>query len=281
MLLILESILSTMKVQNKVIVVTGGGDGMGREIVLLLLKKGAKVAAVDLRQEALDETHAMAEKIGLAEHLSLHLANIANHQRVQELPTEILNIHGSIDGLFNNAGIIQPFVKINDLDFPTIDRVMQVNFYGLVFMTKSFLPLLLTRPEAHIVNTSSMGGFLPVPGQSIYGASKAAVKLFTEGLHSEMRNTKVGVTVVFPGAIQTHITENSGVKMNMPSDSAAKSDFKMLSATKAAEMIVGAMENNKYRVCVGSDSKFLDLLYRVNPKFAAGFIAKQMGSLLK
>ena len=239
------------------------------------------MAAVDLRKQALDETQAIAEKMGLSEKLSLHEANISNQQRVEELPSEILNAHGSIDGLFNNAGIIQPFVKINDLEYQTIDRVMQVNFFGLVYMTKAFLPVLLTRPEAHIVNTSSMGGFLPVPGQSIYGASKAAVKLFTEGLHSEMRGTKVGVTVVFPGAIQTHITENSGVSMDMPTDSSVKSEFKMLSAAKAAEMIVAAMENNKFRVCVGSDSKFLDFLYRLNPKFAAGFIAKQMASLLK
>ncbi|WP_252629481.1 SDR family oxidoreductase, partial [Enterobacter sp. JH539] len=89
----------------------------------------------------------------------------------------------------NNAGIIQPFVKIDQLGYEVVERVFNVNFYGTLYMTKTFLPHLLTRPEAHIVNVSSMGGFLPVPGQTIYGASKAAVKLFTEGLHSELADT--------------------------------------------------------------------------------------------
>ena len=102
-------------------------------------------------------------------------------------------------------------MRLNDLDYAAIDRVFDVNWRGTLYMTKTFLPLLLARPEAHIVNVSSMGGFLPVPGQTIYGASKAAVKLLTEGLHSELAGTNVRVTVVFPGAVATNITANSGV----------------------------------------------------------------------
>ena len=102
-------------------------------------------------------------------------------------------------------------MRLKDLDYAAIDRVFAVNWSGTLYLTKTFLPILLARPEGHIVNVSSMGGFLPVPGQTVYGASKAAVKLFTEGLNSECPGTNVHVTVVFPGAVATNITTNSGV----------------------------------------------------------------------
>ncbi len=268
-----------MNVSNKTILVTGGGDGMGRELTLLLLKKNARVAAIDIRQEALDETLSLAGEN--KSKLSCHVLNITDKAAVEKLPEQIIAAHGSMDGLINNAGIIQPFVKIKDLQYDAIERVMQVNFYGMLYMTKTVLPHLLKQPEAHIVNISSMGGFLPVPGQTIYGASKAAVKLFTEGLHSELTETKVRVTIVFPGAIGTHIAENSGVGASAEMQEKTKSSpIKMLPAPKAAELIIAGMEKNAYRVLVGSDSKFMDFLYRLNPKYAAGFIYKQMKSLL-
>lgn len=120
--------------------------------------------------------------------------------------------HGHVDGIINNAGIIQPFVDLNDLGMDRIERVLNINFYGTLYMVKAFLPFLLERPEAHIVNVSSMGGFLPVPGQSIYGASKAAVKLMTEALHSELKGTNVSVSVVIPGGIATDIKKNSDIQ---------------------------------------------------------------------
>jgi short-subunit dehydrogenase len=146
-------------------------------------------------------------------------------------------------------------------------------------MVKAFLPHLLTRPEAHIVNISSMGGFLPVPGQTIYGASKAAVKLLTEGLHSELANTNVRVTVVFPGAVNTNITKNSGLS-NVHQPAEEKKSFKVLSPVRAAQMIIDAMERNKCRVLVGKDARMMDWLYRLNPGSAANLICKKMQGLL-
>jgi short-subunit dehydrogenase len=125
-----------------------------------------------------------------------------------------------------------------------------------------------------------MGGFLPVPGQGIYGASKAAVKLMTEALYAELLSTNVRVTIVFPGAIKTDITKNSGVTFQMDEKMAQK-EQKTLSAEKAAAIIIQAMEKNKFRVLVGSDAKFMDFLYRISPGFATRFIAKQMKDLLK
>ncbi len=268
-----------MKVNNKVIVVTGSGNGMGRELVLHLLSKGAKVAAVDINEATLKETLELAGD--KKDRLSTHVVNIADKDAVEALPEQVIVRHGVVDGVINNAGIIQPFVKIKDLDYAVIEKVMNVNFYGALYMTKTFLPHLLKRPEAHIMNISSMGGFLPVPGQGIYGASKAAVKLFTEAMHSELQNTNVRVTVVFPGAIGTNIAVNSGVAGSLKMDASTQQRaVKTLPPAKAAQIMIDGMEKNRYRVMVGSDSAFIDFIYRLNPQRAANFIFKQMKSLL-
>lgn len=266
-----------MNVRNKVIVVTGAGNGMGREIVLNLLAKGASVAAVDMNETALQETANLAadQKANLA----TFVLNVTDKGAVDALPEKVIAHFGAVDGVINNAGIIQPFVRLNDLQFDAIERVLNVNLYGTLYMLKAFLPHLLNRPVAHVVNVSSMGGFLPVPGQTVYGASKAAVKLLTEGLYAELLNTNVKVTLVYPGAIGTNIASNSGVALSNGS-SAESSSIKMLAPAKAAEIIVNAIENDRYSVLVGSDAKFMDFIYRLNPKGAANFIYKQMKSLL-
>ena len=266
-----------MNIQNKTIVVTGAGSGIGKEITLALLARGAKVAAVDMHDEALEELKkAVGDK---GDRLSTHVANISDKTMVAALPKEVIAAQGQVDGIMNVAGIIQPFVRVNDLEYDAIERVMNVNFFGTLYMVKAFLPELLKRPEAYIVNVSSMGGFLPVPGQSIYGASKAAVKLLTEGLYSELKDTNVGVSVVFPGATATNITENSGLKVPAGTDTQAQ-NFPMLSAHDAAAIIVNGMEKNKLQIFTGKDSKMMNILYRLNPVYATNLIAKQMKSLL-
>jgi Short-chain dehydrogenases of various substrate specificities len=267
-----------MKVKDKVILVTGGGNGMGRELVLNLLTKGAKVIAVDINETALKETTELAGKSPTL--LTTYVCNITDRAAVEQLYKDVVAAYGGIDGIINNAGIIQPFVRLNDLSLEAIERVINVNFYGTLYMTKTFLPHLLTRPEAHVANVSSMGGFLPVPGQTIYGATKAAVKLMTEGLGAELKDTNVKVTVVFPGAIRTNITENSGIKQN-PASGAENSAYKILSPSDAANIIIDAIERDLPRVFVGKDSKFMDLIYRLNPKFATNFIGGKMKALLK
>lgn len=265
-----------MDIKGKVFLVTGAGSGMGKELTMALLNKGAKVAAADIKEESLQE---LKKAVGRNDNnLTIYILDISNKEAVDNLPKEIIEKQGSIDAMVNNAGIIQPFVKVNELEYNTIERVMNINFFGTLYMVKAFLPHLLKRPEAYIVNTSSMGGFLPVPGQGVYGASKAAVKLLTEALYAELKDTNVNVSVVFPGAVATNITENSGVKApSMPKDA---KEYKSLSASKAAEIIISGIEKNKFQIFVGQDSKFMNMLYKLNPKFATNFIAKQMKSLL-
>lgn len=265
-----------MEVKDKVIVLTGGGSGMGREITLLLLKKGARVAAIDINPQTLQETVSLAGD--LKTNLSTHVVNIADQKAVEKLPEAILAVHKQIDGLINCAGIIQKFVLFKDLEYADMQRVFNVNFYGTLYMTKTFLPYLLKRPEAHLVNFSSMGGYLPVPAQTIYGASKAAVKLFTEGLYSELLSTPVRVTAVYPGSIATNIAANSGVTMEGVDASSSK--IKTTPAPEAARIIVDGIEKNKFKVLVGNDAKMMDFLVRLMPKRATAIIYSRMKSLL-
>jgi short-subunit dehydrogenase len=265
-----------VRLDRRIVVVTGAGSGMGRALVLELLKREASVAAVDVNETTLRETASLAS--ARAKSLATFTTNLTDRAAVEALPRAVVDRFGAVDGIINCAGIIQPFVRLRELDYAAIDRVFDVNWRGTLYMTKSFLPLLLERPEAHIVNISSMGGFLPVPGQTVYGASKAAVKLLTEGLHSELAETNVHVSVVFPGAVATNIAANSGVTIDV---GGAEQKHKVLAADQAARDILDGVERDEFRILVGNDSKLLDVLYRLSPRRAAAFIAKQMKDLLR
>lgn len=150
----------------------------------------------------------------------------------------------------------------------------------MVNFTKAFLPSLLKRPEAHIVNISSMGSFLPVPGQTAYGASKAAVSSFMDGLHSELLDTNVHVTAVYPGATATKIAISSGVVLDIEATKMENSTIRMNTPLAAAEAIINGMEKNQYHILVGRDSKTMNFLCRLMPERAAKIIFSQMRSLL-
>lgn len=275
-----------MQITDKVFVVTGAGNGIGREVALELLRRGASVAGVDLREDGLAETAALA---GAGDRFSQHALDITDQEAVDLLPMQVTAQHGHVDGLLNVAGIIQKFVHFKELELDEMRKVMDVNFWGTVYLNKSFLPHLIARPEASLVNVSSMGGFLPVPGQTVYGASKAAVKLLTEGLYSELRGTSVKASIVFPGAIATNISGNSGVAApggaDSPEEAAAKAEsskLQPLPAPEAAKIIVDqAVEKGRYRVTVGKDAAMLDRMVRIAPQRATDFIAKKMASLVK
>jgi len=264
-----------MDISGKVFVVTGAGNGIAREVTLQLLAQGARVAGVDLNEAALQQT---AELANAGERFTRHTVNIVDRAQVAALPEAVKAEHGQVDGLINIAGVIQKFVKIIDLPYEEIEKVMNVNFWGTINTVKAFLPELTSRPAACIVNVSSMGAYAPVPGQAVYGASKAAVRLLTEALYAELLDTDVAVTSVFPGAIATDIAKNSGVAMGDPS--AETSSFKMTSPQDAAAAIIRAIRTGAFRITIGNDARAMDRLSRLSPKLAARTIAKQMGSLL-
>ncbi|MDP3967794.1 MAG: SDR family oxidoreductase [Nocardioides sp.] len=263
-----------MQVADKVFVVTGGGNGIGREVVLELLARGARVAAVDLRATSLEETARLAA--AEPDQLSTHTVDVTDPGAVAALGPEVRSLHGQVDGLVNVAGIIQRFAPFLDLETAEIEKVLAVNFWGVVHLTREFLPHLVERTEASLVNVASMGAFVPVPGQAVYGASKAAVKLLTEALYAELRGTAVTVTAVYPGAIGTDIAANSGV--GAPDGEGP--EIKTTSPRDAGRQVVDGIEEGAYRVRIGRDATMLDRLSRLMPRRATDLVARRMQSLL-
>lgn len=274
-----ESRENSMNFQDKVIVVTGAGGGVGRQLVLQLLEKGATVAAVDVNMKTLEKTEAAAMAQGKTAKVSLHQADITDKLRVRSLALEIRKAHGHIDGLINNAGIIQDFITLVDHEDGSVERLMNINFFGMLNMTRAFVPFLAQRSEACIGNVSSMGGFLAVPGQSMYGASKAAVKVATEGLRMELSRTGICVSLIIPGGIETDIKKNSGLAdAEISEEAKKKAGIKLTSPVKAAEIIIDGLERKKAKIMIGSDCKMMDLLYRLMPHMAANVIGKVMAA---
>lgn len=220
----------------------------------------------------------------MADRLSLHTVDITDREQVCGLPEAVKERFGKIDMLFNNAGIIQPFIPFAELDYAAIQRVMNINVFGMMFMIRAFLPYLSESPGAWIANTSSMGGFLPVPGQSLYGASKAAVKLLTEGLKAELADSNIGVSVIFPGGVSTNITENSGVRSISESSeksSGKKPSMKLTTPEHAENIIIKGVEKERPRILVGKDARAMDFLSRMAPVRAGYFMAKMMSSVVE
>ena len=258
-----------MQLKNKNVIVTGAASGVGKELTKQLLKKGCKVAGLDINQENL---RILEEELN-DNNLKTYVVDMGSKESIHNFEKEYHNNYHDVDVIINNAGIIQPFIKAGELDDETINRVMNINFFGPVNLIKTFYnDLIKDKKEQYIVNVSSMGGFFPFPGQTIYGASKAALKIYTEGLYAELRNTNVKTMIVLPGAIDTNITQNSNVEMK----NTDSSNYKMLSASKAAEQIITGMEKDKFKLFLGSDSKFLKILYKLNSKWAINYINKKM-----
>lgn len=257
-----------MNLHSKRVVVTGGGSGVGKELVKQLIAKGAYVSAIDINEENL----ILLKKKLNESRLFIYQVDVTSDNDIKSFKENYYKDQPYIDVLINNAGIIQPFKDISELEMNIIEKVMNVNFYGPLKLIKTFINELKERDEAYILNVSSMGGFFPFPGQSAYGASKAALSLLTEGLYSELLDTNVKVSLVLPGAMATDIAKNSNIKVKESNSS----DIKMLSAKEAAAQIIKVIEKNKFKLYLGKDCKFMHILYKINAKAAIKRINKLM-----
>lgn len=262
-----------MQIKDKVFVVTGGGNGMGRQVVLQLAARGARVAAADRSEDGLAETLRLA---AAGDRVTAHLLDVTDRTAVEALPAAVAAAHGQVDGIVNIAGIIHRFVPFTELSRDEQERIMNVNFWGTVTMCRTFLPVLRQRPAAIIVNMSSLSALVPFAGQTFYGASKGAVKQFSEGLYAELLGTPVAVTTLFPGNISTDLTGNSGVAALDPQGRKVRST----TPEEAARIIVGGMARSSFRVLVGGDARLLDRLSRVSARRTTRLIAARMKSVL-
>jgi NAD(P)-dependent dehydrogenase (short-subunit alcohol dehydrogenase family) len=250
---------------GKVVVITGAGSGIGRALALNLAKKGARLALSDFDSVGLAETVRQVEALG-AEVRSDHL-DVTQREAVLQYAETIAAHFGKVNQIYNNAGIAY-HGEFEKSEFKDIEKIMDVDFWGVVNGTKAFLPHLLASGDGHVVNVSSLFGLLSMPGQSAYNSAKFAVRGFTESLRQEMLIAKhpVKVTCVHPGGIKTAIARNATAGPG--EDLAAFSEFfdKKLARTtpeQAAKVIVNGVQKGKARVLIGADAKFLDAWVRL------------------
>ncbi|MGP3708731.1 SDR family NAD(P)-dependent oxidoreductase [Gordonia paraffinivorans] len=251
--------------RGKVVVITGAGSGMGRDIAVKLAKEGARLAISDVTPDGLAETERLVKAAGAEVHSQL--LNVAEREAVLTYADTVKDHFGVVNVVFNNAGIAH-HGEVEKMEFKDIERVMDVDYWGVVNGTKAFLPHLIASGDGHIVNTSSLFGLLSEPGQAAYNSAKFAVRGFTEALRQEMIIAKhpVKVTCVHPGGIKTAIARNATVSGDHDQKATAAFFDKYLArmpSEDAADVIINGVKKNKARVLVGADAVVLDLAVRL------------------
>lgn len=250
---------------GKVAVVTGAGSGIGQALAVELARSGAKVAISDVNPEGLAVTAERLRAIGAE--IKVDRLDVSDGDAFAAYAESVNEHFGKVNQIYNNAGIAHTG-DIEICEFKEIERVVDVDFWGVVNGTKAFLPHLIESGDGHVVNVSSLFGIFSVPGQSAYNAAKFAVRGFTEALYQEMKINKhpVAVTTVHPGGIKTAIARNATASGDVDSGELAKLFDKRLANTtpeRAATIILEAVRKKKARVLVGPDAKILDLIVRM------------------
>jgi NAD(P)-dependent dehydrogenase (short-subunit alcohol dehydrogenase family) len=263
-------------------VITGAASGIGRALALDLAARGTHLALADIDAEGLEATRAAAGARSI--HVSTHRLDVSDAAAVGAFPGVVLGCHPGVDFLFNNAGVALggTFEQIAEADFAWL---FDVNFWGVVRMTRAFLPLLRRSDDAALVNVSSLFGLIAPPGQSAYAASKFAVRGFSEPLRAELAGTTIGVTVVHPGGIATAIAKNAREPAGIPAETIARNQrawnrLLRMSPDAAAVEIVRAVERRRPRVIVGRDARIAALAERIAP-VSYGRLLKALSGLLR
>ncbi len=254
---------------DKVAAVTGAGSGMGRALAVALAKRGCHVAIADVHGDGLAETHRRVQAVG-GVHCSSHMVDVADRAAVEEFAADVAREHGGVNCIFNNAGV-DVTATVEDMTYADFEWLVNINFWGVVHGTKSFLPYIKQAGVGHVINTSSLFGLMSVPTQAAYHAAKFAVKGFTDSLRLELADTHVGVSCVMPGGVRTNIVRNARFRISdnqAPSQEEIVQRFESqagLSSEEAAEWILRGVARNKARILVGRDAQIAAFLLRLFP----------------
>lgn len=265
--------------QNKVSVVTGAGSGMGRYLALNLAQEGSDVVICDINQKALNETKDLIKAYNVS-CSSLNL-DLREKNNIDTLVEKTISNHGKVDLLFNNAGVVtaSPFLEMKESDW---DWCNDLNYNSLVYCSRAFLPHLMKEKESALVNTSSIFGIITTPNNTVYHATKFAVRGFTESLAMELRDDPIQINCVYPGHIGTNIVLDARFKKEIlltngeyAKDSNGKpltvedvgSTFREtgMNPNKAAKIILKGVKKNKRRIFVGLDAKVMEIAQRLSP----------------
>ena len=269
--------------KNSVAVITGAASGIGRALAVRFAEeKIAGIAISDVNEEGLNETVETIEKLGVT--VSKHIVDTSKLEQIERLKTEVLENHGKATHLINNAGVglMGTFEQISLEDF---EWLMGINFWGVIYGCKVFLPVLNEQESAHIVNISSVFGLVAPPEQTAYCSSKFAVRGFTESFRHELEETNVRVSSVHPGGIKTNIARNSRIGEKTPEEYKTQGvkffdKVAITSPEQAAETILKGIKSENPRILIGKDAQAINYISRLFPKTYLKVIEKIAGHKL-
>ena len=254
-----------------VAVITGASSGIGRALANHLAGEKMSLALADVNQLGLEETARQITEHSSEKNLriSTHVVDVSNQRRVEQFASEVVQQHERVTLLINNAGVAL-YGMFEEISLADLEWLMGINFWGVVYGVRNFLPVLRRQPRAHIVNLSSIFGMIAPAGQSAYCASKFAVRGFTEVLRHELEGTNVGVSSVHPGGIRTPIAQNArvgaGVHPSIRDLNLARFErHAITSPEEAANVIVRGVKRNQPRILIGKDAIRIDRLQRLLP----------------
>ena len=270
---------------DKVAVITGAASGIGRALANGLSAKGCHLAISDMNREGLDETAGQISNKNVR--VTTHIVDVADKDQVYQHADDVAKVHGRVNIIINNAGVALGD-SLEEVEYKDFEWIVGINFWGVVYGTKAFLPYLKQAQEGHIVNISSINGIVPNPYNGPYCATKFAVRGFTECLSQELHGSSIGITVVHPGGIKTNIARNARViHMPGPEFNPEKAirvyEEKLFKTTaeEAARVIISGIERNKERVMIGSDAKIMDWMVRFFPVFSKNLVRRLTYWLIK
>lgn len=256
---------------NKVAAITGAGSGIGQQLAILLAKQGAHLSLSDINEQGLAKTVELLNSYPVK--VTTTKLDVANRDDFKAWAEQTVQDHGKVNLIFNNAGVALGST-VEGMSYDELEWMMGINFWGVVYGTKEFLPHLKASGDGHIVNISSLFGLTAQPSQSAYNASKFAVRGFTEALRQELdiQNNGVSATCVHPGGIRTNIAiaarMNDSIRsLGMNPNTAGKQFNKLLRTPpeEAARQILEAVRNNDRRLLIGNDAKVIEMLQRIMP----------------
>lgn len=265
--------------------VTGAASGIGRALALELAARGCDLALADRDEAGL---RALAAEIGGNVKVSVHRIDVGDAAQIQELASEAVSAHPSLNILVNNAGVAL-LGQFTEIDQAQMEWLFNINFWAVVRATRAFLPQLSRQREGHIVNLSSIFGIIAPPGQTAYASAKFAVRGFSESLRHELKmaNSQVRLSVVHPGGVATNIARNSRTGAGVADDARRAQmieRFERAAKTTpraAALCIISGIEKNQGRILIGNDARVLDILQRLMPASYWSVLAWRAGRRAK
>jgi len=258
--------------KNKVAAITGAGSGIGRGLALNLARQGCHLALTDIDEKGLKETTQLCAALKVK--VTSQTLDVANREAFYAWADQVMSDHGRVHMIFNNAGVALSGT-VDGLSIEDYEWIMDINFWGVVYGTKAFLPLMEKSGEGHVINISSVFGLTSQPLMSGYNASKFAVRGFTESLRQDLEITGscVSTTCVHPGGIKTNIARSARVSDSVSSVTGAGKEESMAQFEKlfihtpdsAAKVILDGVRKNKRRVLIGADARLFDGAVRLFP----------------